>query len=89
MKSNNNNSNSSKNNQNSVFLMVAALGAIGMLLSVGLVTADTVQQAIAKKSSIGNNVGDANTSFGFQQQQTNKCSGFAGCSNSATITFGT
>jgi hypothetical protein len=27
------------------------------------------------------------TSFSFRQRQSNECSGFAGCSNSGTITF--
>ena len=28
------------------------------------------------------------TTFPFKQKQSNECNGFAGCSNSATITFG-
>jgi uncharacterized protein HemX len=60
---------------NSTLLMVAVLAAVAML-SVAVVVVP-LQQASAQ-----------DTNFTFKQRQTNKCSGFAGCSNSATITFG-
>ena len=70
------------NMKNSTLLMVGILGAVAML-SAGL-SLISVQQASA------NLVGDedgGDTSFSFDQDQENKCSGSATCSNSATITF--
>jgi hypothetical protein len=55
--------------------MVAVLAAVAMLSATVAVV--PIQQASAQ-----------DTDFSFEQKQTNKCSGFAGCSNSATITFG-
>jgi cytochrome c oxidase assembly protein Cox11 len=60
---------------NSTLLMVAVLAAVAMLSAAVAVV--PIQQASAQ-----------DTDFSFEQKQTNKCSGFAGCSNSATITFG-
>jgi hypothetical protein len=55
--------------------MVAVLAAVAMLSAAVVVV--PIQQASAQ-----------DTEFEFEQKQSNKCSGFAGCSNSATITFG-
>jgi histidinol dehydrogenase len=60
---------------NSTLLMVAVLAAVAML-SVAVVVVP-LQQASAQ-----------DTNFTFKQYQKNKCSGFAGCSNTGTITFG-
>ena len=69
--------------KNSTLLMVGILGAVAML-SAGL-SLISVQQASANLVQDGDG-GD--TSFSFEQKQSNKCSGFAGCTNTGTITFG-
>ena len=68
---------------NSTLVMVAVLASIAML-SAGL-SLISVQQASANLMEDGDG-GD--TSFSFEQKQSNKCSGFAGCTNTGTITFG-
>ena len=68
---------------NSTLVMVAVLASIAML-SAGL-SLISVQQASANLVQDGDG-GD--TSFSFEQKQSNKCSGFAGCTNTGTITFG-
>ena len=60
---------------NSTLVMVAALAAIAMMAAVVVVL--PIQQASAQ-----------DTSFTFKQRQKNACSGFSGCSNSGSITFG-
>jgi hypothetical protein len=60
---------------NSTLIMVAALAAIAMMAAVVVVL--PIQQASAQ-----------DTNFSFKQYQKNKCSGFAECSNTGTITFG-
>jgi uncharacterized membrane protein len=59
---------------NSTLVMVAVLAAVAMLSAAVVVP---MQQASA----------NADTSFTFKQNQENKCSGFAGCTNTGTITF--
>jgi hypothetical protein len=61
--------------------MVGIVAAVA-ILSAGLaLVPSTMQQA----SAIGEDGGD--TSFSFEQDQSNKCSGSAECSNEGTITF--
>ena len=60
---------------NSTLVMVAALAAVAILAAAVVVL--PIQQASAQ-----------DTEFSFEQKQSNRCSGFAGCSNSGTITFG-
>ena len=62
---------------NSTLLMMGILGAVAML-SAGLAAGPIAmqQQASAQDSD-----------FSYEQEQENKCSGNAYCSNSATITF--
>jgi hypothetical protein len=67
----------------STLVMVAVIASIAML-SAGL-SLISVQQASANLVQDGDG-GD--TSFSFEQKQSNKCSGFAGCTNTGTITFG-
>jgi hypothetical protein len=62
--------------------MVGILGAVAML-SAGL-SIISVQQASAFLKEDGDG-GD--TSFSFEQEQKNRCSGSAECSNEGTITF--
>ena len=69
--------------KNSTLLMVGILGAVTML-SAALSTIP-VQQASANIVMDEEDGGD--TSFSSEQDQENKCSGSATCSNSATITF--
>ena len=59
---------------NSTLVMVAVLAAVAMLSAAVVVV--PIQQASAQDSS-----------FSFKQKQTNKCSGFSGCSYTGTITF--
>ena len=60
---------------NSTLVMVAVLAAVAMLSAAVVVV--PIQQASAQ-----------NTRFSFEQRQENRCSGFAGCTNTGTITFG-
>jgi|tagenome__1003787_1003787.scaffolds.fasta_scaffold17811323_1 hypothetical protein len=62
---------------NSTLLMIGILGAVA-ILSAGLAVVPIAmqQQASAQDSD-----------FSYEQEQENKCSGNAYCSNSATITF--
>jgi hypothetical protein len=64
--------------KNSTLLMVGILGAVAMLLA-GLAVLPTT--AIEQASAQG-------TDFSFEQEQKNRCSGNAECSNEGTITFG-
>ena len=66
-------------------LMVGIIGAVSMLSAAGL-SIIPVQQASA--NLIGEDGDGGDTSFSFEQEQKNKCSGSAYCSNSASITFG-
>jgi hypothetical protein len=63
--------------KNSTLLMVGIIGAVTML-SAGLAVlpTTTIQQASAQ-----------GTDFSFEQEQKNRCSGYAECSNEGTITF--
>jgi hypothetical protein len=70
--------------KNSTLLMVGILGAVAML-SAGLSLAP-VQQVSANDGGGDGDGGD--TSFSFEQDQSNRCSGFAGCSNFGEIIFG-
>jgi hypothetical protein len=67
--------------KNSTLLMVGILGAVAML-SAGL-SLISVQQASAL---ITEQQGDTN--FSFEQEQKNRCSGSAECSNYGEINFG-
>ena len=60
---------------NSTLAMVAVLAAVTMLSAAVVVV--PMQQASAQDSI-----------FSFEQKQTNKCSGFSGCSNTGSIIFG-
>jgi len=63
--------------QSSTLEIIAAAVAIATILALSVVVL-VVQEANAA----------ASTGFSFNQIQENKCSGFAGCSNTGTITFG-
>jgi hypothetical protein len=69
--------------KNTTLLMVGIIGAVSML-SAGL-SIIPVQQASA--NLIGEDGDGGDTSFSYDQDQENKCSGSATCSNSATISF--
>jgi hypothetical protein len=71
--------------KNSTLLMVGILGAVAMLSAGLAVLPTTMQQASANIVMDEEDGGD--TSFSFEQEQKNKCSGNAYCSNTATITF--
>jgi hypothetical protein len=62
--------------KNSTLLMVGILGAVAMLSAGLAVLPTTTQQASAQ-----------GTDFSFEQEQKNRCSGYAECTNDATITF--
>ena len=62
--------------KNLTLLMVGIVAAVAMLSAGLAVLPTTMQQASAQ-----------DTDFDFEQDQSNRCSGYAGCSNSATITF--
>ena len=57
--------------------IISAAMVIGTILALSVVVVITQQEANAA----------ASTTFTFDQYQTNKCSGFAGCSNTGTITL--
>ena len=67
---------------NTTLLMVGILGAVA-ILSAGLALVPSIMQ---QASAIGEDGGD--TSFSFEQDQSNKCSGSAECSNYGEINFG-
>ena len=67
-------------------LMVGIIAAVAMLSAGLTVLPTTIQQASANGLMDEEDGGD--TSFSFEQEQKNKCSGDASCSNTATITFG-
>ena len=71
--------------KNSTLLMVGIIGAVAMLSAGLAVLPTTMQQASANIVMDEEDGGD--TSFSFEQEQKNKCSGNAYCSNTATITF--
>jgi hypothetical protein len=66
--------------QNSTLEIIIAALFIGTVLALAVVVIITQEANAAVTSS---------TSLSFEQTQTNKCSGFAGCSNTGTIIFGT
>ncbi len=70
--------------KNSTLLMVGILGAVAML-SAGL-SLISVQQASANILMDEEDGGDTNLSF--EQEQKNRCSGSAECSNYGEINFG-
>ena len=63
--------------QSSTLEIIAATAIIGTILALSVVVV-VVQEANAA----------ASTRFSFNQVQGSRCSGFAGCSNTGTITFG-
>jgi hypothetical protein len=69
----------------STLLMIGILGAVAMLSAGLAVLPTTMQQASANIVMDEEDGGD--TSFSYEQEQKNKCSGNAYCSNTATITF--
>jgi hypothetical protein len=70
--------------KNTTLLMVGIIGAVSML-SAGL-SIIPVQQASANFMEEDGDGGD--TGFSFEQEQKNKCSGSAYCSNYGEINFG-
>lgn len=70
--------------KNSTLLMVGIVAAVAMLSAA--VFAVPIQQASANDG--GGDGGGGNTDFNFEQDQKNKCSGSAWCTNDATITLG-
>ena len=62
--------------KNSTILMVGIVAAVAMLSAGLAVVPTTIQQASAQ-----------DTEFEFEQDQDNKCSGAAECSNDGTIDF--
>ena len=66
--------------KNSTLLMIGILAAVAML-SAGLAVVP-----IQDTSAFVMDGGD--TSFSFEQDQSNRCSGFAGCENAGEIEFG-
>ena len=74
------------NDSNSTLLMIGIVAVVSML-SAGLAAVPTtVQQASA--NLIGEDGDGGDTSFSFEQEQKNKCSGSAYCSNYGEINFG-
>ena len=71
--------------KNLTLLMVGIIRAVAMLSAAGL-SLTSVQQASANDGGGDGDGGD--TSFSFEQDQSNRCSGFAGCSNFGEIIFG-
>jgi hypothetical protein len=63
--------------KNLTLLMAGIFGAVAMLSAGLALVPNTIQQASAQ-----------DTNFTFEQDEENKCSGAAECSNEGTITFG-
>jgi hypothetical protein len=71
--------------KNTTLLMIGIVGAVA-ILSAGLaLVPSTMQQASANFEEDGDG-GD--TGFSFKQEQKNRCSGSAYCSNYGEINFG-
>ncbi len=70
--------------KNTTLLMIGILGAVA-ILSAGL-SIISIQQASA--NLIGEDGDGGNTNFSFEQEQKNRCSGSAECSNYGEINFG-
>jgi hypothetical protein len=70
---------------NTTLLMVGIIGVVTMLSAGLAVLPTTMQQASANIVMDEEDGGD--TSFSFEQEQKNKCTGNAVCSNEGTITF--
>jgi len=66
-----------RKHQSSTLEIIAAAVIIGTMLALSVLVLIS-QEANAATS----------TRFSFQQTQENKCSGFAGCSNTGTIRYG-
>jgi hypothetical protein len=67
----------------STLLIVGIIGAVAML-SAGI-SVIPVQQASA---NFGEDGDGGDTSFSFEQDQSNNCGTFAGCENAGEIIFG-
>ena len=68
--------------KNTTLLMIGIIGAVA-ILSAGL-SIISIQQASATLED-----GDGgDTGFSFKQEQKNRCSGDATCTNEATVEFG-
>ena len=63
--------------KNTTLLMVGIATVVSMLSAGLALVPTTIQQASAQ-----------DTDFDFEQEQENRCSGAAECSNEGTITFG-
>jgi hypothetical protein len=63
--------------KSSTLLMTGILAAVAMLSAGLALVPTTIQQANAQ-----------DTNFSFEQDQSNRCSGSAECSNEGRITFG-
>lgn len=63
--------------KSSTLLMTGILAAVAMLSAGLALVPTTIQQANAQ-----------DTNFSFEQDQSNRCSGFTECSNEGRITFG-
>jgi hypothetical protein len=64
--------------KNKTTLLMVGIATVVSMLSAGLaLVPTTIQQASAQ-----------DTDFDFEQEQENRCSGAAECSNEGTITFG-
>jgi hypothetical protein len=59
---------------NSILLMVVVLAAVAMLSAAVVVV--PIQQASAQSNTF-----NFDTNLNFDQRQSNRCSGFAGCTN--------
>jgi hypothetical protein len=73
--------------KNSTLLMVGIVAAVAMLSAGLALLPSTMQQASA--NLIGEDGDGGDTSFSFEQDQSNRCSGSAYCSNYGEINFGT
>jgi hypothetical protein len=71
--------------KNLTLLMVGIVAAVAMLSAGLAVLPTTMQQASANVLMDEEDGGDTN--FSFEQEQKNRCSGSAECSNEGTITF--
>ena len=72
--------------KNTTLLMIGIIGAVAMLSAGLAVLPTTMQQASANGLMDEEDGGD--TGFSFKQEQKNRCSGDATCTNEATVEFG-
>lgn len=71
-----------------IFMIILAVNMNTKIkLTMALALAAVALMSVAAVTTLIQEVSAQDTTFEFKQKQENTCSGFAGCSNSGSITF--